>query len=330
MLSTHWLRARRSTARFAVLLAACCGCSEVTPSAPSSAWNRGLRCPSEWVPAALGGCGPAVVLCAPDGGARAGACDGVDLTRSRPTADGDGGVTFRRTADGEIAGAWRWPGEDGGPPLPSWRPDAGAGAPAATWQPDAGIPSCPAGWRHTDDGLCDPALGVCPDGSESLPGGSCTATAEADCPATAFADPGAEAAGAEVAHVLASAPASCAPRGSRDCPWRTVTEALASGRAWVLVGDGTYRENLTLTGDHHIVGRCAARVRFEGGNAVPSVRVQGAGASLDLRGVTVGAGLIGVLVEGGAGLRASRLRVLGATRTGVRVDGTSRFEGADV
>ncbi len=303
-------------------------CGDVEPSRPDASVSPDVACPAAWVAAARGGCGPAVVLCAPGGGAAPGACASVDLSRSHPV--GDGGESFRLGPDGDIAGGWRWPGEPGGPPAPDWTPDAGAGAPDADWHPDAGIPTCPTGWTRTGDGLCDPALRACPAGAESLPGGQCTRTAEADCPAGPYADPGPEAMGAPVAYVSADAPASCVSRGSRTCPWRTITEALASNATWLLVGNGTYPERLEITDGRHIVGRCAARVTIEGADPERTVYVHGAGASLDLQGVTVTGAGVGIDVDDGASVRARSLRVSRATRNGVRLGGGSSVEASDI
>ncbi len=303
-----------------------CDSSVVTPTDTAARWT----CPAEWVASARGGCGPAVALCAPGGGAAAGACASIDLTRSHPVGDGGTGESFRRGADGEIAGAWRAPGEPGGPPSSTWTPDAGVGAPAADWHPDAGIPTCPSGWTRTSEGLCDPALAACPEGAEPLPGGRCTATAERDCPSSPYADPGPEAMGAPLTYVSADAPASCSGRGSQACPWRTITDAITSGRAWVLVGDGTYSERVEVTGDVHLIGRCAARVRIENPSAEPTLFAHGARASLDLRGVTVTGDGIGVEVEDGARVRGQSLKVLRCVREGVRVLGPSNFDATEI
>lgn len=304
--------------------------SMVTP--PVDASPATWPCPSEWVAAARGGCGPAVVLCAPDGGAAPGACAGVDLSRAHPVGDGGAGESFRLDPDGQIAGAWRLPGEAGGPPAPTWSPDAGVGSPPADWRPDAGIPTCPPGWTRTAEGLCDVALRACPEGAESLPGGGCTTTAAADCPTAPYADPGPAATGATRAYVRADAPAACAAgaeRGTTECPWRTITEGVATGRAWVLVGDGTYPERLDVTTTLHLLGRCAARVQLLGAGAEPTVLARGS-AALDLSGVAVAGDGVGIDVADAAAVRVQSVRVSRVVRSGVRVMGTASFEGRDL
>src|SRR5690242_8852083 len=65
-------------------------------------------CPPRWVEHRDGGCGPAVLLCAPGGDAAEGACAGENITLPNGLTEGDGSVggTFWRTATGGIGGAW--------------------------------------------------------------------------------------------------------------------------------------------------------------------------------------------------------------------------------
>ena len=164
-----------------IVLACVTGCAEQPAANPE--WV----CPSTWVRYTAGGCGPAVLLCAPGGGAAPGACDGLDLHRGVPA--GDGGVTFHLREDGSIGGGWHEPGDPGGPPPADWSP---AGVPAPDWRPAAGVSRCPEGWRRAD-GACDPLLrSDCPTGSGPLPGGTCTPTAESDCPNSRFPEVPAE------------------------------------------------------------------------------------------------------------------------------------------
>src|SRR5690242_14511989 len=107
------------------------GCSD--DGAPALAhWT----CPAGWVETDRGGCGPAVILCGPRGGARPGACDGLDLTHADPTRGG-----FALAPDGTITGAW--PEGDGTIEAP----------PAADWMPDLGSDPCAPGWVARPDGL---------------------------------------------------------------------------------------------------------------------------------------------------------------------------------
>jgi hypothetical protein len=177
------------------------------------------ECPAGWVAAAVGGCGPAVIVCAPDGGAREHACDGLDLAIRPSLGDGDAGTTagaFYLRADGAVGGPW--PDES----------SASAGPSTGAWDPAVGIPRCPDGWRRPGDGptasACDPALRTdCPAGSEALPGGGCTATSERDCPSGAWPDVAAEAGTAPVAYVRAGADATGSD-GSLAHPFATITE----------------------------------------------------------------------------------------------------------
>ena len=232
-------RDRRAVIRLVVwvcaLVALVVGCGEPAPAAPDATVGD-WRCPATWVRHARGGCGPAVLLCVPDGGAGLGACEGVDLSRPPVVDDGDGGVAtgFWRAPDGAIRGAWKEPGEPGGPPARDWHPPALDGleerVPAADWVPDAGIPSCPAGWARTSDGVCDPRLPTdCPEGSGPLPGGQCTRTALRDCPTGEWPDPGAEAVGAPVLRVREGADDARADGSAAR--WASTRAASARWRA---------------------------------------------------------------------------------------------------
>lgn len=329
---------RRGVLRWAVLVVALValvvGCGEPAPATPDATVSD-WRCPATWVRHARGGCGPAVLLCVPDGGAAAGACDGVDLSRPPMGDDRDGGVAtgFWRAPDGAIRGGWKEPGEPGGPPARDWHPPALDGleqrVPAADWAPDAGIPSCPDGWARTSDGVCDPRLPEdCPEGSGPLPGGQCTRTALRDCPAGEWADPGAEAVGAQVLRVREGADDGSAD-GSAARPYGSITAALAAAEAgaWVLVGAGRYPERLRFQRDVHLVGVCAARVTI----AEPTpfdpmspllanereVRVRFA-----VRGVSLRGGVAAVVAGSGSRLDLRRV-VVTASMSAVISDGTA-------
>jgi hypothetical protein len=293
----------------AALASACGGQTPAAPEAGVSRWE----CPANWVGAAVGGCGPAVLLCVPDGGAADRACDGVDLSRPPTLASPDGGTLpgFYRLPDGGIGGGWPEPAGPGG-----------------SWVPEVGVTSCPDGWR-LDDGACDPVLRAdCPAGSAALPGGACTATSRENCPAGAYADPGAEADGATVVHVSAGADAAGAD-GSEAHPYPSVAEGVlhAGAVGWVLVAAGEYRERYTLTGARsvHVVGACAARVTLGTPDPVDpevaTVLVDGPGAVLDLRGVTITGGARGVEVERGGVLRLAAAVVADNRGQGVLAGG---------
>ncbi len=308
-----------STIAALATFSAACGTS--APPDGSANWT----CPAEWVPAIVGGCGPAVLLCGPTGGAAAGACDRIDLTRSRPVGDSDGGRggTFFREADGGIGGAWPGLGSVGGPPARGWLPDAGSGVPAANWAPDAGISSCPVGWPRLADGTCDPALrSDCPAGTGALPGGTCTATGATECWASEYADPGAEAIGAVVVHVRAGADAMTAD-GTAVRPFATLADGVSAAGTdgWVLVAAGSYIDTLTIARGVHILGRCAHDVSIRGRDVDASLRVAGTGVRVDVRGITFSGN--GITVTSGASLAARTTRVLGVLGRAVVADGAT-------
>lgn len=126
-------------------------CAEPTAPVASPSWV----CPPSSVATPTGGCGPAAVLCAPDGGAARGACE-----------RGDAGGPFRALPDGGLTGAWREPEQPGGAPARGWRPDAGMGAPA--------------GWNATRCAICAPTLPLAapPRRSRRSAAGACLRRAE--------------------------------------------------------------------------------------------------------------------------------------------------------
>lgn len=303
--------ARTSTVLLRVLcallfVAALVGCAEETPEGPTGRWP----CPAGWVATEYGGCGPAVLLCGQGGGAAPGVCERADGTRPVVFALPDGGAVrgFRRLPDGGLGGAWPEPGAPDGPPH-------------ETWAPDAGIASCLDGWRRLEDGTCDPALpSACPEGSWPLPGGRCTPTADVDCPATTYADLGAEAVGAPVVHVRAGADAASAD-GSEARPFATVVAGVAAVRdgGWVRVAAGEYPGSFSvLRADVHVVGVCAARVTLRGNGSV-TVDVQNTGTHFDLRGVTVRGTGRGVQARSGADLHVTGVVIADAVVASVLV-----------
>lgn len=304
---TRWAsRALLCASLFVVMLA---GCADETTAVPTGRWP----CPTGWVTTEYGGCGPALLLCDPDGGAAPGVCERADGTPPARFALPDGGTVrgFRRLPDGGLGGAWPEPGDPEGPP-------------SETWAPDAGIASCLDGWRRLEDGTCDPALpSACPEGSWPLPGGRCTPTAEVDCPATTYADLGAEAVGARVVHVRAGADASTAD-GSEARPYATVLAGVAAVRdgGWVRVAAGEYTGSFSVQrGDVHVVGVCASRVTLRGSGSV-TVDVQNVGTRFDLRGVTLRGAPRGVQARSGADLHVTGVVIAEANVAGVLVGNT--------
>ncbi len=310
----------RFVAAFLVtMVATACGSRGPMDASTDARADAAWPCPPDWVRYERGGCGPAILLCVPDGGAAPHACDGVDLSRPHVTALPDGGTTtrFYRLPDGGIGGSW---------PADDWVP---TGVPAEGWAPDSGIPSCPTGWQRTSDDTCEPALRTtCPVGSDPLPAGECTPTATSDCPTTEFADVTAESIGARVGRVRAGADPSGAD-GSTARPFPSVGAAVTAvgDGGWVLIGQGIFDETISVTGMVHIVGRCAAQVTLAGAPDTstvgsPTIAARGAAARLDLRGVQVRGGGFGVSASGGAHVSLRNVSVDHATQYGVNVDGS--------
>jgi len=287
---------------------------DASADAPRS--DAAWPCPAEWVRYERGGCGPAILLCVPGGGAASHTCDGVDLSRPHDIALPDGGAatSFYRLRDGGIGGPW----------------------PADDWTPDAGIPTCAPGWRRLADGTCDPALRTdCPAGSDPLPAGECTPTSERDCPTGEYADVSAETVGAMVVHVRSGADPMVAD-GSVTRPYESIARGIsASGPGgWVLVAAGTYAETLAIMGAVHIVGVCSARVALSGApvgstEGPATVRAEGPGARVDVRGVRVGGGGMGVSATGGARVQLRAVHVDGATQVGLLATGVGTEVTAD-
>ena len=279
---------------------AACGGAATTP------------CPAGWVASVRGQCGPSVLLCAADGGARAGACG---------DASGDAGP-FRLLGDGGLGGAWREPGEPGGPPARDWSPELGVVA-AADWVPRAGLPTCPGGWVRASDGTCDPVLRAdCPAGSTPLPGAACTDTSASRCATSTVPGAPPESAGATVVYVRASADPAVAD-GTLARPFATIAGGLLAAGAggWVLVADGTYSENLTVAQSVHLVGDCAAGVEVRASDATLPVITVRVPASLDVRDLSTRGGNVGLSVDVGASASVLRVVVRGATSAGVRAMG---------
>jgi len=312
---------------FATVAAIACGSRGTSDAAADARADAAWPCPTEWVRYDRGGCGPAILLCAPDGGAALHACDGVDLSRAHDIALPDGGTTtsFLRLPDGGIAGPWPSPGEPGGPPSASWTP---SGESDDTWSPDAGIPTCAPRWVRLPDGTCDPAIRTsCAAGSDPIPGGDCTATTEADCPAADYVDVSPESGAATVVRVRAGADPASAD-GSVSRPFPTIALGLAGAGAggWVLVSDGTYGESIALRGSVHVVGRCAARVIIGGSPmgtslGAPTLGAHGSSARLDARGLQLHGGGFGLSASDGAQVTLRDIVVDGATQYGVSATG---------
>lgn len=282
---------------FCALVLVACEDATAPAAAPSATWS----CPAGWVPSSLGGCGPAAVLCASDGGAAPDACVSVPA-----------GAPLVALPDGGIAGRWR-------------EPDAPGGAPAATWRPAAGFVACPAGWALDGDGVCMPTEPRCDPASEPLPGASCVPRASASCDGAVPAD---VPAGATIVRVRTGAPAEGAD-GSAERPFATIARALTTAPpdAWVLVAPGTYAERVVVEGRAvHLRGACWERTEIRAPADVEdrgAVAVNGAAGRLDLGDVTVVGAHGGIWATAGASLRAARVRVERSAHAGVYVGGAA-------
>ena len=295
-------------ALFAISAGVACGSRGTSDAAADVRADAAWPCPAEWVRYDRGGCGPAILLCTPGGGAALHACDDVDISRPHDIALPDGGATtsFYRLPDGGIGGPW----------------------PSDDWVPDAGIPSCAAGWRRMADGTCDPALRLdCAAGSDPLPAGECTPTSERDCPTSEYADVSAETIGATVVRVRAGADPSGAD-GSEARPLTTIAQGVAAAGpdGWVLIAPGSFAETLVFVRGVHLVGQCAAHVTLlgepmGGGIGLPTVAARGGAARLDLRGMTLRGGGRGIDASGGARVTMRAVTIDGATEHAVLVSG---------
>ncbi len=286
------------------LVVGACGMptAAVDSSTPDTA-TRSWPCPAEWVPYATGGCGPAAILCGPDGGGQPTACATSNGTRPHTVEDGDGGVGNGLYASPQgIAGPW----------------------PDRTWTPDAGIASCAPGWVRAANGACDPRLRTdCPAGSHPLPGGTCSATSAADCPGADYAPLPPEAVGAAVTYVRAGADSTGAD-GTLAHPFASIAAGIANAGplGWVMVGAGMYPGLLQIDVSVHVLGLCAARVTLTSTDASAVMAATGAGVVVDVRGVTLRGGSPGLSAFAGARIRASNVRIVQARGRGIFASGS--------
>jgi len=281
--------------------------------AATDAFRLYWPCPFDWVESSRGGCGPAIVLCAPGGEARAGACTGIDVSRARniPLADGGTAESLVRDARGVVRGAWHEAGSVGGAPSRDWVPDGGVRSSDGTWRPVSGIPSCATGWMRATDGSCSPTFRAdCPTGAFALPNGACTPTDDSVCAPTEYADPGASAVGATVLHVREGSNPATAD-GSIALPFASIEAAVtrAVGRTFVLVAAGTYVETLDIVGDLTILGRCANRTSLVARAGRTAVTARTPMAQATVRDVLVRGDGPSVTATDGARMQLDRVRI---------------------
>jgi len=215
---------------------------------PASSTSR-LACPEGWISTASGGCGPAVLLCAPDAGAPRGACEGVWPVAPRAVTDEDGtpGVA-PYTLDGRrIGGGW-----------------------------GAALPPCPDSVARDEDGACAWPVPP-PDGA--LPSGGAAPVDPARCDAAPRDD-------GETVFVRADAVPPF--EGTAARPFATLRDALAqtpAGRR-IYLGPGTYVAPPRIVDGRSILGACAAQVRIVTGPGTP-LEVSGPAAALTLASVRI-------------------------------------------
>jgi hypothetical protein len=257
------------------------------------------------VPAERGGCGPAVILCAPEGGAALGVCVGRDLRTPRTVRDPDGeeGTAFYLQENGEIGGGW------------SRRP----------W-------TCRPGWRQMPDGSCAANLREdCPANTMPLPDGTCTATGADQCRGT-FADVPPEAAGQRVLYVLESATGMA--DGSRDAPYPTMTAAMAAHPTaeWFMLGRGRYPVNANRAASIHLIGVCAPLTFVGPAGDVEDLylEVRGGDHVLHVEGITLGSSRVTATAALWSTLRIERSVIQSGEHATLRLDSEVRGTLRDV
>ncbi|MDC0685320.1 DUF1565 domain-containing protein [Sorangium atrum] len=184
---------------------------------------------------------------------------------------------------------------------------------------EVGIPGCAA--EFVEGGACHPTMAKCPEGTFAVPQKGCVSIDGPDgcgsmpwgeiveAPGDLHVDPAYEGGDGD---------------GSRERPFTTLAEALASVRAdgRVVLAEGEYDEPIEITKPIEIVGRCASRVVLRGEQSDPSGNVSAvwihdverAGVS----GVSVLSASIGMLIQAAA-VSVRDIRVTGESGNGLVV-----------
>lgn len=184
---------------------------------------------------------------------------------------------------------------------------------------EVGIPGCAA--EFVEGGACHPTMAKCPEGTFAVPQKGCVSIDGPDgcgstpwgeiveAPGDLHVDPGYEGGDGD---------------GSRERPFTTLAEALASVRAdgRVVLAEGEYDEPIEITKRIELVGRCASRVVLRGEQSDPSGNVSAvwihdverAGVS----GVSVLSASIGMLIQAAA-VSVRDIRVTGESGNGLVV-----------
>jgi len=107
--------------------------------------------------------------------------------------------------------------------------------------------------------------------------------------------------------------------GTESRPFATLVAGVraAGTGGWVLVGTGTYRENLAITVPMHIVGACADRVVIDGDALGGTIEIDGAATRVEIRGVEIRGTASGILATRGAHVSVSETRITSTVAAGV-------------
>ncbi|MBX3224872.1 MAG: right-handed parallel beta-helix repeat-containing protein [Labilithrix sp.] len=196
--------------------------------------------------------------------------------------------------------------------------------------PDGGD-GCSEGFRRGADGACVPLVfdGECPAGTRPVLGhAECQPVGWQECPAGFERDPSGwgcaavlpraacsgatrEALGQTACVPLGDCAAAFPPAGARlfvsasgpvdATHFRRIGDAIRASRAGdvIAVDDGAYAETLEITKDVTIRGRCAERVRLDGGDRATTPGIVAGAAAATVRGVAIVGFSTGASVERG-------------------------------
>lgn len=203
---------------------------------------------------------------------------------------------------------------------------------ASSGAPPVGSDGCGEGFRRGADGTCVPLVfdGECPAGARPALGfADCQPVGWQECPAGFERDPSGwgcaailpatacsgatrEAIGETKCLPLGDCAASFPPAGARlfvrpsgpvdATHFRRIGDAVRASRAGdvIAVDDGTYAESLEITKDVTVRGRCAERVRLDGGGATTSPGLISVAQAATVRGVSIVGFSTGASVERGS------------------------------
>ncbi len=234
-------------------------------------------------------------------------------------------------------------GDDGAMATPDGAVDGGGDAatdagiePAAPAMPaPMDARPCPEGWRErtleSEAVGCEPYAAAeptdCGPHEAHFPGAAGCTTIGAACPATDFPD---VAAGTSAFYVAEGATGG---DGTMSAPFGTIREAALVARSGdvIVVGKGTFSDEITLRSGVELRGACAAETVISSDSAVTVAGVLNVNATdvvvRDLR--IDGAARPGLAVTGGS-VRAQGVIFDGNTAAGVRVDGDADVTLTDV